>query len=128
MNRRKFVRSGLVGSIALASVRALANDDVHTAADAPAPQAFELDELTIADVQKGMASGKYTSQSLTRKYLDRVKEIDKHGPAIIAVIETNPDAAAIARGLVCGSRPWSLHWPQFLARAGLLAEACRRKW
>ena len=96
MNRRKFVRSGLVGSMALASVHALAGDRAPVAAP---PQAFELDEVTIDDLQKGMASGKYTAQSLTQKYLDRINTIDKHGPAINSVIEINPDALAIAGSL-----------------------------
>jgi len=96
MNRRKFVRSGLVGSVALASVRALAGDRDDSEPVPPRPQAFELDELTIRDLQQGMASGKYTAQSLTQKYLVCVNEIDKHGPAINSVIEVNPDALAIA--------------------------------
>ena len=98
MNRRKFVRSGLVGSIALASVRALA-DDVRDAETIAPPQVFELDEATIDDLQKGMASGKYTAQSLTQKYLDRINEVDRRGHAINSVIETNPDALAIASAL-----------------------------
>ena len=98
MNRRKFVRNGLMSGIALASVRTLAEDRSETA-NAPAPQTFELDELTIDDFQKGMASGRFTAMTLTQKYLDRVTEIDKRGPAINAVIETNPDALPIAAGL-----------------------------
>jgi len=70
---------------------------------APTPQArpksFELDEATIADLQAGMASGKYTASSITQKYLDRIDEIDKRGPALASVIEVNPDALAIADGL-----------------------------
>src|SRR3954467_6041739 len=36
---------------------------------------------------------------LGRKYLDRIDDIDKHGPAINAVIEINPDALSIAAAL-----------------------------
>src|SRR2546429_2935851 len=46
-----------------------------------------------------MASGKYTAHSLARKYLDRIDDIDKRGPAINAVIELNPDALSIATEL-----------------------------
>ena len=60
---------------------------------------FELDELTIDDLQKGMGSGKYTAQTLTQKYLDRVEDIDQRGPTIKSVIEKNPDALAIATAL-----------------------------
>ena len=64
-----------------------------------APPAFELDELTIADLQRGMQSGKYTARSLVEKYTDRINEIDKRGPTLKSVIEINPDAEAIAVAL-----------------------------
>src|ERR1041385_9392755 len=94
MNRRKFVRTGLFSSVALATVTHLA-DAVPNEAPA-SPPAFELDELTIRDLQSGMSSGKYTAHSITRMYLDRIDETDKHGPAINSIIELNPDALAIA--------------------------------
>ena len=64
-----------------------------------APKPFELDEFTIAQLQDGIRSGKFTALSLTEKYLQRIKAIDDSGPAINAVIEINPDAPAIARAL-----------------------------
>src|SRR6478609_6765604 len=57
---------------------------------AGAPRAFELEEITITDIQAGLRSGRFTVESLTRKYLDRIKELDKTGPAVNAVIEFNP--------------------------------------
>ena len=60
------------------------------------PKEFELDELTISDLQEGMRSGRFTARSLVRKYLDRIDEIDKGGPAIHSVIEINPDAVSLA--------------------------------
>jgi amidase len=99
MNRRRFVRSGLLGGVALASVRARADDKAKSGDAVRPPQSFELDEATISDLQTGMASGKYTAQSLTQKYLDRIAEIDKNGPGINSVIETNPEALAIAAAL-----------------------------
>jgi amidase len=102
MNRRTFVRRSVVGGVGLASVSvaAAAKDISDPSASAMAPPpAFELDELTIAELQSGMASGKYTAQSLVRKYLDRIDEVDKHGPAITSVIELNPDALTIASDL-----------------------------
>ena len=104
MNRRKFVRNSVLGGVAVAGARVSAvakevlgsNSSISSTAGAPA---FELDELTIAELQSGMASGKYTAHSLCKKYLDRIDEIDKHGPAINSVIETNPDALGIATEL-----------------------------
>jgi amidase len=60
---------------------------------------FELDELSVRQLQGGMESGRFTALSLTRKYLGRIEKLDKAGPAINAVIEINPDALDIARSL-----------------------------
>jgi len=104
MNRRTFVRSSVVGGVGLASVSAGVAGSAKEKSDASIlaitpPPAFELDELTIAELQSGVASGKYTAQSLTQKYLDRIDEVDKHGPAISSVIELNPDALSMASDL-----------------------------
>ncbi|HKR22971.1 MAG TPA: hypothetical protein VJS17_10265, partial [Pyrinomonadaceae bacterium] len=58
--------------------------------------AFELDELTISELQQGLQSGKYTSRSLVEKYTDRINDVDKRGPKLNSVIELNPEAEAIA--------------------------------
>src|SRR5580658_7296272 len=60
---------------------------------------FELDELTITDLQDGMKSGKFTARSLVEKYSARIEEIDKKGPAINSIIQLNPDALSIADSL-----------------------------
>lgn len=67
-----------------------------TILSAPATEAFELDELTIAELQAGMRTGKYTARSIVEKYLARIEEIDKKGPTIKSLLEVNPDALAIA--------------------------------
>jgi amidase len=98
MNRRSFVRRSIAGAAgaAAATVSVRARSESREAPPNASPAAFELDELTIADLQSGMASGKYSARSLTEKYLDRIDDIDKRGPAINSVIELNPDAQAIA--------------------------------
>ena len=80
---------------ALAGAREMA---AHSPAS-PTLGSSELDELTIADLQAAMASGKFTSRSLTEKYLARIEEADRGGPAVNSVIEINPDALAIAEAL-----------------------------
>src|SRR5205807_1317648 len=102
MNRRNFVRAGVAGAVALATTKVSVADrkaveGSRTSVSAPA--AFELDEATIAELQSGMSSGKYTAHSLARKYLDRIDDIDKRGPAINSVIELNPEALSIASEL-----------------------------
>src|SRR5437016_6805830 len=76
---------------ALAGARELA-----TSTRAPDVKPFELDEMTIADLQAGMSSGKFTARSITEKYLTRIDAIDKQGPAINSVLELNSDALAMA--------------------------------
>jgi amidase len=61
--------------------------------------AFELDEATIPQLQEWMASGRYTSRRLVELYLQRIAELDSKGPTLRSVIETNPDAPAIAEKL-----------------------------
>src|SRR5438067_2068069 len=99
MNRRNFVRGSLVSSFALATVRTRAIEKTSSTENASPPPAFELDEMTIGELQSGMSSGRYTSHSITRKYLDRIDDVDKRGPAINSVIELNPDALSIATEL-----------------------------
>jgi amidase len=66
----------------------------------PAPaNAFELDEITIAELQEGMRSGKYTARSIVELYLQRIEQIDQKGPTLKSVLEINPDALAIAHQL-----------------------------
>jgi amidase len=65
-------------------------------AQAPAPIPFDLEEATIAGLQQRMQSGQDTAHSLVVKYLARIEAVDRHGPALHAVIEVNPDALAIA--------------------------------
>ncbi len=98
MRRRDFLQTTGLTALALP---ALANVGCSTG-DRPRQAvvpSFELDELTLAELRAGQESGRFTAQSLTRKYLDRIEAIDRNGPKLNAVIELNPDAEAIAREL-----------------------------
>jgi len=55
--------------------------------------------MTVAELQRGLGSGRFTSVSLVASYQQRIGEIDQHGPHLKAVIELNPDAPARAREL-----------------------------
>jgi len=100
MNRRSFVRRSVAG----AAGAAVTSVSVRTRAElrdvkSPSPAPFELDEVTIADLQRGMSSGKYTAELIALNYLDRIDRIDdtdKNGPSLNSVIEVNPEALAIA--------------------------------
>jgi amidase len=60
---------------------------------------FEFDEVTIRELQEAMTSGKRSARSIAKSYLERIEEIDRHGPKLSSVIEVNPDALAIADAL-----------------------------
>jgi amidase len=90
LNRRDFLSTSLAVGAALAVPSAAVAESTNY--EAPAP--FELDEATISSLQRGMKSGKYSARSLTQKYLQRIGDTDKR--TINAVLETNPDALAIA--------------------------------
>jgi amidase len=62
-------------------------------AQANAAPTFELEEMTIAQMQG------FSSRALVEAYLARIDAIDKKGPAINSIIELNPDALSIADAL-----------------------------
>jgi amidase len=94
--RRDFLRhSALSGVIALGSPQTILSGEAQIA-QARRRRPFELEEVTIGELQAGMKSGRWTARAIAQKYLARIHEIDKRGPAINSVIELNPDALAIA--------------------------------
>ena len=60
------------------------------------PDAFPYAELSVAELQSRMAKGVLTSRALTAAYLARIAAVDRSGPTLNSVIETNPDALTIA--------------------------------
>jgi len=101
ISRRKFLGSATVLGAASIVAPSLARREnrAQQIGGANPVKSFELDEIAVAELRDGMKSGKYTAHSVAQKYLDRIAEIDKQGPAINAVIEINPDALSIADGL-----------------------------
>lgn len=97
-SRRSFLRAGLTTAAAFPALAAARSLDQQGNPNV-IPREFELDELTIDDLQKGVQEGKYTSRALTEKYLARIQDIDKAGPRINSVIEVNPEALEIAESL-----------------------------
>jgi amidase len=100
-SRRNFLQSAVNASAAVAVYPALgAAREITPAKPATSDvKPFELDEVTISELQDGMRSGKFTARSLVEKYTARIDEIDKRAPAVNAIIELNPDAFAIADAL-----------------------------
>jgi len=101
MNRRRFLGYSAAGSAGLlAGPTGCGPVDSPDASsendDAEPPAAFELDEATVADLQEAMESGRHTARSITEAYLGRIEALNRNGPELRAIIETNPQALEIA--------------------------------
>jgi amidase len=105
MKRRDFLATGAAVGAALATPFPQRLKAARQRVPAAPPPDFELAELTIADLQQGMRAGKYTARSLCEQYLARIEALDRRGPALRAVLETNPEALSIApRSMPSGRR------------------------
>ena len=99
MKRRDFVGCGTIAAVA-----GLAGPG-RSPAEPSAPDKpfdvppFEFEEATVAELQKRMASGGLSARRLAEAYLARLAALDRQGPELRSVIETNPDALAIADAL-----------------------------
>jgi amidase len=98
MKRRNFFKTAALGggTLALAPLSSC----VQSTSPNSVPEdysTFELNEVTITELQERMSSGKLTSEEITQKYFDRIERINLKGPELRAVIEINPDALKIAK-------------------------------
>jgi amidase len=60
---------------------------------------FELEEATVASLQADMQAGRLTARELVERYLERIEKLDRQGPALRSIIETNPQALQLAEQL-----------------------------
>ncbi len=58
-----------------------------------------LEEVTIEELGRMMASGERTSRAICEAYLARIEQLDRGEAGLGSVIEVNPDALAIADSL-----------------------------
>jgi amidase len=100
MNRRHFLKTGSLAGITVSALGMTAcNTNTAVTRDKTGESTihdFALHEITIDALQQKMKEGTATARSLAEMYLKRIEELDKNGPSLHAVIETNPDALAIA--------------------------------
>ncbi len=106
MKRRDFLSNGSMAAAGTAVLLAAScNNDVPDAKKETTVPAltdaadFELNEITVTELQEKMATDKYTAEQLTALYLKRIEAIDKNGPKLNSVIEVNPDALSIAKAM-----------------------------
>jgi amidase len=85
MDRREFLVAAAVAATARAEPTNAGSDPVE--------------EMSLADIAAAFADGRLTSHQLTQNYLARIEKLDRQGPNLHAVIETNPRALEIAAAL-----------------------------
>lgn len=95
MKRRNFIKS-IPATSALAATAFTLSERQTDLRNSPH---FDLEETTIAELQKRMQDGSLTSEKITSLYLERINQLDKNGPKLNAIIQLNPDAVTIAKKL-----------------------------
>ncbi|RZJ72677.1 MAG: amidase, partial [Flavobacterium sp.] len=102
MNRRNFLKSGtaagFISTLGIGTASAI-NNEPSQSVETSFNDKFDLNEVTVLQLQELMQNGKQSAKSLTKMYLKRIEEIDQKGPKLNAVIELNPEAIAIATAL-----------------------------
>jgi amidase len=110
LDRKKLLKIGATAAAAPAVAGVLA--DRARADDRPRRvPADELEEVTIAQLQRAMGRGELDARGLARGYLARIRALDRRGPKLNAIIEINPDALEIARELDRERRRGSVRGP-----------------
>jgi amidase len=95
-DRRGFMAKSLQASALAAAGSGAAASGLGASINVARPG---LLSASVPQLQKAMAAGSLSAETLTRMYLKRIEEVDRRGPKINAVIELNPDAVVIARTL-----------------------------
>lgn len=102
MKRRHFIAGTAMAGLSVASLPVLESctpSGERQKANLRGMENFELQEVTILELQRLLQTGKYSSEKLVELYLQRIREIDKSGPLLNSIMEINPDAREIARQL-----------------------------
>ncbi|MCA8894524.1 MAG: hypothetical protein KDA48_04645, partial [Amphiplicatus sp.] len=90
--------------ISAASTLALAACAPSSESDNAAPETTAEDYAasgliagTLPEIAEALAAGEMTSEELVSTYLERIKQVDRAGPTLQAVLTINPNALADAR-------------------------------
>jgi amidase len=96
MKRRTFFKTTALGSSAIA-ISGLAACETKTINPVESDfSSFDLNEITVDQLQQKMINGELTSVQICEKYLERIQKVD---PVLKSVIELNPDVLEIAKKL-----------------------------
>ena len=103
LSRREFVASTTAAALVpfLPHGRDAAPSPLSSLVDSASMEhdVAELEERSIAEWQTALTRGELTSRDLVERYLQRIESLDRNGPTLHAVLETNPDALTIAASL-----------------------------
>ncbi len=88
LSRRRLVQAGAAAAVAPKI------EFAH--AQTPVPQTDIAYEITVADIRSGYDSGQFSIAEFTEASLNRIDQLDGADTWLAAMIETNPDALAIA--------------------------------
>ena len=83
----------LASLLMLSGLLSSCNDDQRIDVADPV---FDVIEMTLGDVVGALETGEVSSTDLVRAYLVRIDAMDRHGPALRALISLNPDAKTLA--------------------------------
>jgi amidase len=111
LSRRAFVELGAVAAATAAVPGAARAAPARAARGAANQDPFPLAETTVAQLQEGMRAGRLTARGITQAYLERIAAMDRRGPTLRSIIETNPDALAIAERLDAERRQGRVRGP-----------------
>lgn len=91
MDRRDFLLTTAASLVASEAPAGAGSSQVN-----PAPGPNTGVELSLAEISTAFAKGSLSSQELTQSYLDRIDRLNRRGPELRAVLETNPQALEAA--------------------------------
>lgn len=99
MKRRTFLQSSALGAVAISAlpIASCGTKEKDNAILIGETDNFELNEITVDELQQMMADKSISSEKIVQLYLKRIEAADKNGPSLNAVIELNPDALEQAR-------------------------------
>ena len=96
MDRRRFLSNAFATSAGIGLGAAASGGQQKTTKPI---KPFALGEISVSELQDRMTRRELTAEGIAELYLERIRELDRNGPELRAVLEVNPDALAIARSM-----------------------------
>lgn len=99
MERRTFLRNTALAGLSMTSISIISCNigSKPRKKDESNNNQFQLNEITILELQEKVKNGDLTYSAIVQMYISRIKAIDKTDPELNSVIELNPDALSIAQ-------------------------------